>query len=81
MYGDMNRNPMENQLDNKKRFVVIVPFGRDVDKARITIKKYNEQAAISGEKPLLTLQQSEIIHYEAITQLREKMGFYKHKTK
>lgn len=72
---------MENQSDNKKRFVVIVPFGRDVDKARIAIKKYNDRAAISGEKPLLILQRSEIIHYEEITQLREKMGFYKHKTK
>ncbi|NPD90556.1 MAG: hypothetical protein HGN29_17730 [Asgard group archaeon] len=72
---------MEHQLNNNKRFAVIVPFGRDVDKARIAIKKYNGQAAINGEKPLLTLQQSEILHYGEITQLREKMGFYKHKTK
>lgn len=60
---------------------MIVPFGRDVDKARIASKKYNEQAAISGEKSILTLQKSKIIHFEQIRQLKEGMDFYKHKNK
>lgn len=72
---------MENQLNNKGRFAVIVPFGRDVDKARIAIKRYNEQAAISGEKSLLQLKISRIIHYSQIAQLKEEMGFYQHKKK
>ena len=72
---------MEHQLKNKGRFAVIVPFGRDIDKARIAIKRYNEQVAISGEKPLLQLKISEIIHYLQIVQLREEMGFYRHKKK
>ncbi|MGC9780061.1 MAG: hypothetical protein HZR80_12520 [Candidatus Heimdallarchaeota archaeon] len=72
---------MEHQLKNKGRFAVIVPFGRDVDKARIAIKRYNEQVAISGEKPLLQLKISKIIHYLQIVQLGEEMGFYRHKKK
>jgi len=60
------RLAMENQLNNKGRFAVIVPFGRDVDKARIAIKKYNEKAAISGEKPFLQLRISKIFHYSQI---------------
>ena len=72
---------MEYQLNNKGRFAVIVPFGRDVDKARIAIKKYNERVAISGKKPLLKLQISRIIHYMQIKQLKEEIGFYIHKRK
>ena len=72
---------MEQPLNSKERFAVIVPFGRDADKARIAIKKYNEQAAISREKPLLQLRNSRIIHYSQIAQLKDEMGFYKHKNK
>jgi len=70
----------EKALPSRGKFVVIVPFKRDRDKALRAIKSYNKK--IQGiEKPLLDLKVSEIITYQGINQFKEKLGFYKHTTR
>ena len=70
----------EKALLSRGKFVVIVPFKRDRDKALRAIKSYNRR--IQGtEKPQLDLKVSEIITYQGIPQFKEKLGFYKHTTR
>lgn len=68
----------ENHLKGKGRFVVIVPFKRDLDKARRGIQKYNLKAEVDENKPILELEVSEIISYHGIKNFKEKLGYYEH---
>lgn len=54
----------ELRLRGRGKYIVIVPFGKDVDKARKAIKEYNEKQSVQqGEKPKLELKLTKIIHY------------------
>jgi len=70
----------ERHLKGKGRYVVIVPFKRDLALAKRSIRKYNLVATENETKPSLDLQLSEIISYQQIDSFREKLGFYKHAT-
>lgn len=69
----------EQFLKGKGRYVVIVPFKRDREKAKRYIRKYNLLAQEDDSKPLLDLQLCEIITFQHIPLFREKLGFYIHK--
>jgi len=69
----------EQALHDRGKYVVIVPFKRDLDAAFRAIKKYNLLAEIDEAKPILNLKVSEIITYQSIDHFREKLGFYNHK--
>ncbi|MHA1307089.1 MAG: hypothetical protein ACTSQN_07330 [Candidatus Heimdallarchaeota archaeon] len=71
----------EHFLKGKGRFVVIVPFKRDRDRALRAIKNYNKKAELTDSKPSLDLAVSEIITYFGIDAFREKLGFYHHLTR
>jgi len=71
----------ERHLKGKGRFVVIVPFKRDFQKAQRAIRSYNRLAYTAESKPSLDLEVSEIITYHGIDDFREKLGYYKHYTR
>lgn len=71
----------EKHLKNKGRYIVIVPFKRDLDKAKRGIQKYNLKAEADDSKPSLELHLSEIISYHGITNFKEKLGYYEHATR
>ena len=68
----------EQYLKDKGRYIVIVPFKRDLDKAKRSIQKYNQKAETDESKPVLELAVSEIISYHGIKNFKEKLGFYEH---
>jgi len=68
----------ERFLYGKGKFVVIVPFKRDLHKATRAIRNYNIKAETAEAKPVLDLRLSEIITYHGIDDFREKIGYYKH---
>ncbi len=70
----------EKELQERGKYVVIVPFKRDLDTATRAIKRYNLKAEEEG-KPYLEMKISEIITYQGINHFREKIGFYKHITR
>lgn len=71
----------ERELRGKGRYLVIVPFKRDLATAQRAIKKYNLQAESDGKKPSLELSLSEIVCYHELPSFREKLGFYRHATR
>ena len=71
----------EHHLKGKGRFVVIVPFKRDLQKAKRSIRNYNAKASTDDNFPVLDLHLSEIISYYGIDDFREKLGYYHHYTK
>jgi len=68
----------EHHLKSKGRFVVIVPFKRDRDKALRAIKHYNKRVEADDSKTSLDLELSEIITYHGLDAFREQLGFYCH---
>jgi len=66
------------QANGNGRFVVIVPFKRDRDRALRSIKNYNKKAELDDSKPFLALEHCEIITYFGLSSFKEKLGFYKH---
>lgn len=70
----------ERFCKGKGRYVVIVPFKRNLSTARFAIEKYNRVAVEDDEKPILELKISEVISYTGIDGFREKLGLYQHRT-
>jgi len=70
----------EKELVGRGRFVVIVPFKRDRDKAFHAISSYNRKAKNDPSLPELALKISQIVHFSALSDLREQLGFYRHRT-
>jgi len=70
----------EKELKGRGRYVVIVPFKRERDKALQAIYEYNHQAKTNSSLPELILNLSQIVHFTALGNLREQMGFYRHRT-
>lgn len=70
----------EKELAGRGRYVVLVPFKRDRDKALQAIHVYNLRSKVDPSLPLLDLRLSQVIHFTALSNLREQMGFYHHRT-
>lgn len=72
----------ENALKKRGTYLIIVPFTVDVDKAKDGIRKYNKKKTVlGGEKPKVSLNLTEIIHYRQIPVWKESIGMYQHKTR
>ncbi len=69
----------EKELRGRGRYVVLVPFKRDRDKALHAIRVYNSRAEKDPSLPELTLSLSQVVHFTALSGLREQMGFYHHR--
>lgn len=69
----------ERFLSGRGKFLVIVPFKRDVTTVKHVIHRYNLLAEEDETKPVLDLQLSEVISYQGISSFREKIGIYSHK--
>ncbi len=70
----------EKELRGRGRYVVLVPFKRDRDKALHAIQAYNLRAKADPSHPELSLNLSQVVHFTALSDLREQMGFYHHRT-
>ncbi|MHA1434762.1 MAG: hypothetical protein ACTSO7_13045 [Candidatus Heimdallarchaeota archaeon] len=65
----------------KGRYVVIVPFKRDLSKVRFALEKYNRAASLSADKPFLELTVCDVVSYTGLDGFREKLGLYRHRSK
>ncbi|MBD3190152.1 MAG: hypothetical protein GF308_05895 [Candidatus Heimdallarchaeota archaeon] len=66
----------EERLRERGKFLVIVPFKREKEKAKRAIKKYNE--AEEREGPRIEQKVSQVIAYEEIADWQEQEGLYEH---
>ncbi|MBD3189561.1 MAG: hypothetical protein GF308_02905 [Candidatus Heimdallarchaeota archaeon] len=67
----------EKRLKGRGKFLVIVPFKREKEKAKRAIRSYNEREKREG--PRIEQKVSQIIAYEEIADWKEQEGLYEHK--
>lgn len=70
----------ERFCKSRGRYVVVLPFRRDLDTAQRAIRQYNSQAKTDASKPLLDLSICQLVTYHGLAGFKESLGFYDHQT-
>ena len=64
------------------RYIVIVPFHKDVSKALTAIERYNNLVLSQAlSSPSIPLTRSSILCFTQIKNFKESFGFYEHRTR